>query len=382
MASSYENTLEIVRGMMLREEAISEAWKTVVEHISDEAGTETTSKLRGLDIATDLCRLEKWITDVFSTAPPPRKIRGLRFGLFHPESEGRPSCDLYLAGASWFDHQSHTWAYDQSYLAPTTPQSLVLDQLYLVSVEDRFDGRAAIVHLCLWYGLLAVAELCRRHSTLLRGTAARRGVGVGFDGGDIIVVGAHSKAGFSAAPLGESKHRTKRRRLPPGEYFKLEGGRESLLCDCNDGSLPRDLFRRFAPSAPIPLIATVSPDWLNQSGTFGSLSPFSCHFIQAEVATQIEREFPGDVQFLPLNIVGRSEEWRAFNVLHCVRCFDREESNRLCRVILRNEVISGHNIFCVAGYYEGLVVFVSRPVAQFLIDQGVTGIEFVPVIAK
>jgi hypothetical protein len=66
-------------------------------------------------------------------------------------------------------------------------------------------------------------------------------------------------------------------------------------------------------------------------------------------------------------------------VLQCVKCFNREKSDRELRLTLWRDAIAGHNIFFVAGYYEGSAVLVSRPAAQLLIDQGVMGAEFIPV---
>ena len=378
MAADYANTLQLVRQAIMLGTPLADAWEQVVQHIAGIVGDDVALKLCGLPISEDGQRLKAWLQNILDAAPPPRGVRGLRFGLFHPDLEGRPSCDLYLVGFPAFEAEGDTWATDWIYQAPASPQSRVLDELYLISAEDRFEGEAVVVHLGLWYALLAIAELCRRHSAVLRGSAARRGVAVGFDDGELITVGVHSQPGFAPQSLA-APGKKKRRKLLPGEYFKLEGGRETLMCDCTQTGLPRELFQAFAPLDPLSLSATICPAWPNQHGTLGTLYPFICEFVTAAAASVIAAEFPGEVQFHELTIAERPGEWRIMKVLQCVTCFDREAYNQQHRLRLRKDALGGHNIFFVAEYYEGRAVLVSRAAAQLFLDLDVIGAEFVPV---
>ena len=293
--------------------------------------------------------------------------------------DGCPSCDLYLTGSRMFDEDTDAWAVDHSFQATSNPRSQVLDALYLISAKHLADRKDAVVHMCLWYALLAVAELCRRHSAVIRGSAPRRGIGVGFDSGDLINIGVHSKLGFTPPPFETGKRRRKKRRLLPADYFELEGGPQLLMSNCIDNSLPKDLFRVVGSIDLRSLYATIHPDWPNQQGTLGLLYPFHCYFVSASFAQQIEAAFPNEVQFHTLKIAGRTEDWRLMKIMHCVNCYDRDESRRQYRLTLSRKAAAGRNIFFVAGYYEGLAVIVSRPVAQLFIDQEVVGAEFVPI---
>ena len=378
MPADYAETLHLVRRAISRGTPLADAWQAVVQHISPDLGADVALRLQVLDVAAEIQRLESWLHSVLVQSPPQQALRGLRFGLFHPEVAGRPSCDLYLAGSRAFDEDSDVWARDPVYLAATNPHSQVLDELSLIALDDHFAEHGPVVHLCLWFALLAVAELCRRNSAVLGPPGRRRGVAVGFDGGDLITVGVFAKSRFS--PYSDTGKRPRRRqKLLPGEYFKLEGGRDLLLCNCTDASLPSDLFRAAGPLDLVSLTATIHPDWPNQCGTLGVLYPFTCEFLTAAAAELVTAAFPHEVQFHPLRIVGRAEEWRVMKVLNCVPCLNYEESQRQQRVILQTDTIGGRHIFFVTGYYEGRCVLVSRPVAQLLIDEGVLGAEFIPV---
>ncbi|MDB5338784.1 MAG: hypothetical protein JWN70_4403 [Planctomycetaceae bacterium] len=375
MPADYANTLGVVQKAIALAMPHALAWAEVAAHLN--SGREGTPlQLPDLNLEDELRHIETWLLETLVTKPPARTIRGLRFGLFHPELNGRPSCDLYLAGSRSFDADSGAWGYDQDYRAPTEPRSRALDALYLIASDDQHQADGAVVHLCLWFALLAIAELCRRHSAAIRGTAARRGIGVGFDSGDLIIVGVHSASGFKPQPLEKPTRKPKRPKLPAGEYFHIEGGRDVLLCNCTDESLSRDLFQCAGPIAPISLTATIHADWPNQRGTFGTIYPFCCEIIPATIAQHIADTFPDEVQFHPLAIVGRPEAWCVLKVLNCVQCYNHEVTQRESRLTLSRAPIADHNFFFVYGYYEYKAVFVSRRAAQLLIDQGVTGIEF------
>lgn len=84
----------------------------------------------------------------------------------------------------------------------------------------------------------------------------------------------------------------------------------------------------------------------------------------------------------PLSIRERPGEWRIFRPLLWIDCYDRSESNRLGRLVLKREEIAAAGVFCVKGYYEGRSIFVSREIAQLMLDQGIKGTSFVPVLTQ
>jgi len=379
MAAEYGATLLFVRKTIALGTPATAAWSAVLDHISDDIGPHVLARWRDLRVADDLERLKAWLLEVLEVTPPPQTIRGLRFGLCHPELAGRPSCDIMLTGTASFDRESDAWGYDATWQPQARPRSLILDALYSISAEERFAGKPAVVHVCLWFALIAVAELCRACFAAIRARAPVQGVGVGFDDGDLINLGVQSKSGFAPLPVDDKKRKAKGARLLPGEYFKLEGGPDVLMCRCTSESIPQDVFRACAPIDPVRLDADVDPNWPEQTGTFGSLAPFHVGFVSAAVAAQLEREFPNEVQFHELRIGSSSQHWRVMQVLRSVKCFDRKMSTQQRQLTLVRDAAAGHNIFFVGGYYEGQAVIVSRAAAQLMIDQGVTGATFIPV---
>lgn len=379
MTSGYVDTLLVVRKAIFAGAKMADGWKSVVDHMADEIGPELATRLRGLDVAAEVERLKVWLRDVFAFDPPPRTICGLRFGLFHPERNGEPSCDLCLCGSVSFDTETDAWSFDSSYVAQTQPHSRILNELYQVSTIERFAENAAVDHVALWFAALALADIFRDCSTILPSGSKVAGLGVGFDGGDLVVLGKISKSKFVPFSYEERQRRPKRIRLSPGDYFKLEGGRNLLMCQCTDCSIPKELFRSCCRIDAVSLTAEIDPDWPNQSGTLGSLSPFNVEFLKADAAEKLDAAFPGELQFHELAIQGSSERWRVMQVLQSLKCYDRATSDSQQRLTLFQNVAAGHNFFFVAGYYTGSAVIVSRAAVQLMIDVGVTGAEYIPV---
>lgn len=379
MSTGYMDALELVCQLAARETPLVDAWRAVIDHLKKMVSEELREKLLRLELAADFQRIQSWLLQSLQSAPPSRKVRGFRFCLFHPERQARPSCDLALMGTPEFQLDTDVWAYETIYEVPSHPQSQVLDELYLLTSTGEFDDSPAVIHLGLWYGLLVVSELCRTHSTVIRGSAVSRGIGIGFNDGDLIILGVHKKSGF--VPRGDqTKPRKPRRlRLLPGEFFKLEGGRDLVMCECLDRSLPENLFETGGLLEPLSLRAKVLPDWPDQTGTMGSLYPFHCHFFRTEVTDQIVAQFPQEVQFHELQIEDQDTAWRAMKVLQWVKCYDRKESQRVQKLTLHRESVAGHNIFYVEDYSRYGCVLVSRRCAQLMVDLQVIGASFVPV---
>jgi hypothetical protein len=151
-------------------------------------------KLYQLNYEEDLLNLAFWLETVLLVEPPPKSITGYWFGLFNPILEdGVPTSCLYLAGSKLFDPEMKEpdWACDADYL----PEERYLDSAVLTEIYRTVSkGRSGIGELgeytlCLGYAALAMAACCRSPlRDLLVGKAASRGVVVGFDGGDEILI--------------------------------------------------------------------------------------------------------------------------------------------------------------------------------------------------
>lgn len=383
LLADYDNTLILAKKTVEEGAAFAPSWERIVDHLSANLGTRVVTQLQSLNTTDDLNRLRRWLSATLKKMPLEKDIRGIRFSLMHPEFRGQPSCDFSLVGSNWFEESSPVWAFNRSYEATTHPRSRVLRQLYRISSQPCYEKDASIVHLCLWYGLIAVADLCRTNTEELSGgSSGRRAVAVGFDDGDPILAGTVAGSDFGPARVRRRAAVARGKSLPPGEFYRLEGGRRSLICTCTAKSLPNDLFRRFMAVHVVSLRATLNLQWSDPQGTFGYLEPFRCHFIPLSVAKAIEDNFPNLVQFHPLKIVGRSGEWRAMNILQSVDCYNRESSRENQRLELSRQAIGDVDVFFVKGYYEGSAIFVSHRLAKSMLDHGIIGADFVPVLVR
>lgn len=143
---------------------------------------------KGFDQLTD------WLTNLLTKQPPTKTINGLWFGLFNPVlKDGLPTCCLYLAGSKRFDldEGDPDWAVSPEYWPKDRySNSKVLTTIYrTMDVTEGEEGAFGEYTLCLGYASLVVAAWCRSalRSKLL-GKAPFRGVTVGYDSGDGILI--------------------------------------------------------------------------------------------------------------------------------------------------------------------------------------------------
>jgi hypothetical protein len=374
----YENTVAVVRETIAEQLSLTDGWRRVVEHLSPEKSVR--KKLLALDVLSDAALLESWLRVTLEQYPPGSSVKGLWFALVHPDRDGEASCDLSVVGCGSFDSEDSAWAFDNVYSPQAIPRSEALHELCPISFYAEQNDEA-LGHICLWYAMLAVAEVCRRCGPIIQHKRRRTGIGVGFGSGDIWAIGNVISSKF--VPWTQQPPVT-RKRLAKSDYFRLEGNQDCILCRCVTRNVQRGYFEQFGPLPILPIKASVHPDWPNQSGSYGSLCDpgISFDFLRADIANQIATQCPDQVELHPLSIRERPGEWRIFRPLLWIDCHDRTESNRLGRLVLRRHEIAGAGVFCVKGYYEGRAIFVSREIAQLMLDQGITGISYVPVLLK
>lgn len=151
-------------------------------------------KLYQLNYEDDLLNLAFWLETVLLVEPPPQGITGYWFGLINPMLEdGAPTSCLYLAGSKFFKAEEEVpdWACSPAYW----PEGRYLDSAVLTEIYRTVSkGRGEISQLgeyalCLGYAALAIATCCRSPlRDILLDKAAFRGVVVGFDDGDEILI--------------------------------------------------------------------------------------------------------------------------------------------------------------------------------------------------
>lgn len=155
-----------------------------------------------------LAPMYEWVAALFEDEPPDVPLAGLWFGLYNPRRGGEATADLRLGGSTRFTADGGLgWAGGLEYRPPTSAHSAILRSIYSTAYGPEAGplGNAAEWSLCLAYSAFAVQEVLSvglDPELILRGSESV-GVGVGFDGGDFLLVGRLTSQGF--APLASRK---------------------------------------------------------------------------------------------------------------------------------------------------------------------------------
>lgn len=149
-----------------------------------------------LDFDSDVAELERWLCSVLKKEPPPSSVKAFWFGIFNPLYDGKTSCDTRIAGASEFDpdDESFEWACDPDYFPQSRyAHSMILHETYQIVSSSPASAMGEYV-LCLAYTAFAVRELAKRiDKELWLGKSKLRGLAVGFDSGDGVILDALSR---------------------------------------------------------------------------------------------------------------------------------------------------------------------------------------------
>jgi hypothetical protein len=158
--------------------------------------------LRTLDVETDTAMLRQWLAQLLQREPVPVQIKGLYFGLAEYADDDRDAtgCRLHLVGSANFDPQDEEcqWALQPTYM----PDADVADSEVLTAIyRDVQAAGPDVVSLGEYvlgfgYASLVVRTVCHELRVSVLGEAAWRGVAVGFDCGDAIVLGRIESTGW------------------------------------------------------------------------------------------------------------------------------------------------------------------------------------------
>jgi hypothetical protein len=175
--------------------------EALITYCEENCPSPVWREIRTLDLDADVAHLGRWLRQVLLTEPPSSEIEAYWFGLFNPLEDGVESCDLYVAGSDHFnpDDLSPEWAVNPSYFpGGRYAESRVLVDLHqglALADENAFDF--GDYTLCLGYACLAVAEICAAVGpTILLGPRTSRAVAVGFDSGDLVLLGVLDSSGL------------------------------------------------------------------------------------------------------------------------------------------------------------------------------------------
>lgn len=175
---------------------LRDGMQTLLAFCNEQHPWKGWGEIGKLDFEADVAHLETWLSGVLKKEPPKSSVKAFWFGIFHPVYDGKTTCDTYIAGASEFDpgDESFEWACGPAYFPDDRyAHSKVLDQIFQ-TVNGSPVSAMGEYTLCLGYTAFAARELAKRvDKDLLLGKSKQRGLAVGFDSGDGVLLGAVSR---------------------------------------------------------------------------------------------------------------------------------------------------------------------------------------------
>jgi hypothetical protein len=176
--------------------SLRDGMQTLLAYCNKKHRWKGWGEIGKLDFDSDVAELEKWLNGVLKNEPPPTSVKAFWFGIFNPVYDGETSSDTYIAGASEFDpdDESFEWACGPDYFpAGRYAHSKVLHQIYQ-TVNGSPASAIGEYILCLGYTAFAVRELAKCvDKKLWLGKSKQRGLAVGFDSGDGVLLDAVSR---------------------------------------------------------------------------------------------------------------------------------------------------------------------------------------------
>jgi hypothetical protein len=190
----YGNAFEMIETLVRNRTPIRKGMATLLDLCNRVQPASVWHPLLHLDYENDARRRTDWLRNLLTEEPPLADINGLWFGLYNPYlRDGLATSCLYLAGSRRFDSHKdpREWACRAEYLPEGRySSSSILKTIYrTVNAERSGVTGLGEYTLCLGFSCLLVAEWCRGPMRAkLLGSAPLRGVAVGFDSGDAVLI--------------------------------------------------------------------------------------------------------------------------------------------------------------------------------------------------
>ena len=193
----------VVAKHVYRGTPLHEAWEDVVNVAKPAIGPQVTKAAMKLPIEQGLVTFAAEYAALLmrDNAGPAKKVNGLWFGLVelaHCGSDGFSMWAPYISGSRKFKLKNHDW--------PCDPVWFVEDRwaenepmVILSSLRKKFSQRSWYIDVCLVEPLhrLYVAHFARACPIpILLGKSKSRGIGCGFDAGDLLTIGVVDAKGF------------------------------------------------------------------------------------------------------------------------------------------------------------------------------------------
>lgn len=199
---------------------ISQSFARICEIVLPELPEAVAPVVAKLELSEDVDALNEQIRTVLAEEPAPAAVNGLWFGIaemvWGDEGDKRPAAyavpefTLYVGGSTEFDPEDEDWPCAPVWWPEAryfvVPSFKVLSDLCATLEPD--DAWLVATGLIEPLSILLVGEVCRviEPATLLGG-APWRGIGSGFDGGDLRDIGVVTLDGFASPALLPQKKR-------------------------------------------------------------------------------------------------------------------------------------------------------------------------------
>jgi hypothetical protein len=399
----YEAAVQEIEKLVASGADASTCMRKLIAYASRRQRHSHWNRVRSLAFADDVKNLCVWLAKVLTESPPPPSIKGLWFGLFEPiQPNGRATCGFSVAGSKRFDPHdlSGEWAAGPCDYFPEGryASSAVLKALYELGHRRGGLGQLADYLGCFGYAAFAVAELCRTiEPRTLIGKAKRRGVAVGFDSGDFILICEVSGRGLATGSDWKARYPLRPRGIPKVPFYRIQPDAQgSWLLDDPVAADGEELVCGFA-SMGVPVDVKLP---LRSKIISGKKRPVDFSFdtfgnpvVRRRVGEVVAKLAPQTVQRLPLRIERVKDAYEVLNVIDVVPCIDSKRCELYAgfkakldpqkpdftsvKTFALTSAAQGHHIFR-AQEYDSLLV-VSAEMRRLLESARVTGIAFEPV---
>ena len=367
---------ELVEKLLKSRKGVSKAIEQLIQDCQTLYPHPDWDEFLKIDFDGDLAATSKWAEKLLKNKPIPKSVNIIWFGIYNPSQRGKPSADFYLTGASGFhsDLDLDEWDWKKRYWpSGRYAKSKAMKEIYRIAYRKDGLGNAAEYTLCLGYTALVAKYVGKTFAAEFSNTRGQRAMGVGFDSGDYLFVGALSKQGL--------KRFDEKKFLKPADrdadqvnLFELRDVRKGNWYLSLPDDLPIDFARnckriRRKKSIVLPL---------HRKGkkTNLSISVFSTLVATKKLADFMEKKAPGEFQRIPVTIAGERGSYEIINVL----------SNPMWKPLLswgkKNKSKISHapvdfQLMQIGKFPSRLAI--SRPMKEALEKFGVTGVEFKPL---
>ena len=325
--------------------------------------------------------LGRWFARLWRAKPPRERHQGFWFGILE-FAEGEQSFeDFYwgVATSAGLDTDASEWGWGKAALGSKrrTADSTILKHLW---AEDSPVPKGEARHVfVLGYVALVAARLCLALPKAKR--SVRRVVAAGYDEGDSVLLGALTDTGFGVAQ--ETKQPPKpQRKLAAGELFCIERDvhrQKGWLLDSPVTRAGREVEYRFGTDArrrkPGPLTMGRYPGGGREMDF--SFTVLDLPIVNRRVADIIAAHDTKSYQLLPITLNGSRERYWVLNVVAKVPPSHFKKWGQATRRPVALASI-GKKAIARAGVVLRTLI-VTRPLAEALIEAGVTGISLEPI---